>query len=108
MRTKTTFSVALSAFMVGVMVAGVWPTYFGRLLRGDIERPLVVQIHRLVFVGWMTLLIAQVVLAWRGRVQMHRAYVISAVWLFVGATRILLTESEVWLPVGRAILGFFT
>ena len=230
-RTKTTFYVALSAFMVGVMVAGFWPTYFGRLLRGDIARPLVVQIHGLVFVGWMTLLVAQVVLAWRGRVQMHRrvgrwgiaygllvllmgvivgiaapvmhvragewtqnraagfllitfgdmvlfgslfgaavayrrkpeihkrlmlaatvallfaaigrihaldpvpwlavliwlspmligmghdwrvrgrphaAYVISAVWLFVGATRILLTESELWLPVGRAILGTFT
>ena len=44
-RTKTTFYVALSAFMVGVMVAGFWPTYFGRLLRGDIARPLVVQIQ---------------------------------------------------------------
>ena len=71
-RTKPAFYVALSAFMVGVMLVGFWPTYFGRLLRGDIARPFVVQLHGLVFVGWMTLLVAQVVLAWRGRVQMHR------------------------------------
>ena len=71
-RTKTAFYVGLSAFMVGVMLVGFWPTYFGRLLRGDIARPPAVQIHGLVFVGWMALLVAQVVLAWRGRVQMHR------------------------------------
>jgi hypothetical protein len=71
-RTRTPFYVALTAFMVGVVLVGFWPTYFGRLLRGDIARPLVVQIHGLVFVGWMALLVAQVVLAWRGRVQMHR------------------------------------
>src|SRR5262245_33532098 len=71
-RTKTTFYVALAAFMVGIVLVGFWSTYFGRLLRGDIARPLVIQIHGLVFVGWMALLVAQVVLAWRGRVQAHR------------------------------------
>lgn len=45
---------------------------------------------------------------WRVRGRPHAAYVISAAWLFVGATRILVTESEVWLPVGRAILGIVT
>src|SRR6186997_1701276 len=71
-RTKPAFYLALSILMVAVVLVGFWPTYFGRMLRGDIARPLVVQIHGLVFVGWMALLIAQVVLAWRGRVQMHR------------------------------------
>ena len=71
-RTKTAFYVTLSIFMVGLVLVGFWPTYFGRLLRGDIARPPVIQIHGLVFVGWMVLLVAQVVLAWRGRVQAHR------------------------------------
>ena len=229
-RTRTPFYLVLSIFMVGVVLVGFWPTYFGRLLRGDIARPLVVQIHGLVFVGWMALLMAQVVLAWRGRVRMHQrvgqwgiaygalivvmgvivgiaapvmhvhagewtrdraagfllitfgdmvlfgtlfgaavayrrkpeihkrlivaatvallfaavgripaldqmqllaavvwlspiligmmydwrlrgrphaAYVISAVWLFVGATRVLITDSGFWQPIGRAILGVF-
>jgi uncharacterized membrane protein YozB (DUF420 family) len=71
-RTKPAFYVGIAFFMVGLVVVGFWPTYFGRLVRGDIARPLVVQIHGLVFVGWMALLVAQIVLAWRGRVQMHR------------------------------------
>ena len=58
--------------MVGVVLLGFWPSYFGRLLRGDIARPLVIQIHGLVFIGWMALLVMQVVLAWRGRVKAHR------------------------------------
>ena len=71
-RTKPAFYLGIAFFMVGLVVVGFWPTYFGRLVRGDIARPLVVQIHGLVFVGWMALLVAQIVLAWRGRVQMHR------------------------------------
>ena len=65
-RVHTRFYVALAAFMVGIVVVGFWPSYFGRLLRGDIERPAVIQIHGLIFVGWMALLIAQVVFAARG------------------------------------------
>jgi uncharacterized membrane protein YozB (DUF420 family) len=229
-RTKTTFYLALSIFMVGLVLAGFWPSYYGALLSGAASRPLIIHIHGAVFMGWMALLVAQVALAWKGRVQTHRrlgrwgiaygcaviamgivvgiaapvmhlkagewtqeraagfvlvtmgdmvlfgslftaaviyrrkpeihkrlilgatvallfaavgrlpftdgaplpaaglwlsplligmlydwrtrgrphaAYVISATWLFVGATRVLVTESAVWQPVGRAILGIF-
>src|SRR5689334_8980366 len=71
-RTHTRFYVALSTFMVGIVVVGFWPSYFGPLLRGNIERPAVIQIHGLIFVGWMALLIAQVVFAARGQIQRHR------------------------------------
>jgi len=71
-RTKTTFYVALSIFMVGIVFAGFWPSYYGPLLRGDANRPLVIHVHGAVFMGWMALLVTQVALAWRGRVQMHR------------------------------------
>ena len=58
--------------MVGIVMAGFWPSYYGPALRGEANRPLVVHVHGAVFMGWMALLVTQVALAWRGRVQMHR------------------------------------
>jgi hypothetical protein len=66
------FYVALSAFMCLLVLVGFWPTYFGPLLRGVSSRPWVIQIHGVVFVGWMSLLVAQVVLAATGRTRAHR------------------------------------
>jgi hypothetical protein len=62
----------LSIFMVGLVLAGFWPSYYGALLSGAASRPLIIHIHGAVFMGWMALLVAQVVLAWRGQVQTHR------------------------------------
>jgi len=58
--------------MTAIVVVGFWPSYFARLLRGDVARPLVVQLHGIVFVGWMVLLLTQVLLAANGRVGTHR------------------------------------
>jgi hypothetical protein len=58
--------------MVGIVFAGFWPSYYGPLLRGSADRPLVIHVHGAVFMGWMALLVTQVALAWRGRVQTHR------------------------------------
>src|SRR5262245_12556425 len=83
-RVKTRFYVGLTAFMVGIVVVGFWPSYFGPMLRGNVARPLVIQLHGLVFVGWMALLVTQVVLAMRGRVDLHRKvgrYGIAYGWL---------------------------
>jgi hypothetical protein len=66
------FYVGISIFMTAIMVVGFWPSYFARLLRGDVARPLVVQLHGIVFVGWMVLLLTQVLLAASGRVRTHR------------------------------------
>src|SRR4029453_4701418 len=44
---------------------------------------------------------------WRPRGRPHIVYVISAVWLFVGGTRVLVTDSAAWQPIGRAILAAF-
>ena len=71
-RTKTSFYVVLSIFMVAIVFAGFWPSYYGPLLQGTAERPLVVHLHGAVFIGWMALLMTQAALSWRGRVQMHR------------------------------------
>jgi hypothetical protein len=37
----------------------------------------------------------------------HPVYIIATVGLFVGATRILVAESDAWLRVGRPILDAF-
>lgn len=69
---RSRFYVGLAAFMCGIVLVGFWPTYFGPALRGQIARPVVIQLHGLVFVGWMVLLMAQVLLASRGQVRAHR------------------------------------
>ena len=71
-QARSRFYVGLAAFMTGIVMVGFWPSYFGPMLRGNMERPLVIQVHGLIFVGWMALFIAQVVLAARGRVDLHR------------------------------------
>jgi len=83
---RSRFYVGLSAFMAGIVVVGFWPTYFGPMLRGDITRAAVIQAHGLIFVGWMALLMAQVILAARGRVPLHRKvgrYGIAYGWLVI-------------------------
>ena len=71
-RTKPAFYVWLSLFMLAIVFIGFWPSYYGPVLQGDAPRPLIIHLHGVVFIGWMGLLLAQVGLAWRGRVQMHR------------------------------------
>jgi hypothetical protein len=70
--------------MVAVMAVGFWPSYFGPMLRGHMARPAVIQVHGIIFVGWMALLMAQVLFAARGRIDLHRRigrYGIAYGWL---------------------------
>src|SRR5262245_27276023 len=66
------FYVGISLFMVAIVLVGFWPSYFGPLLRGVTARPLVIQIHGIVFVGWMVLLVTQVAMVAAGRTDLHR------------------------------------
>jgi len=56
---------------------------------------------------WLSPMLIGVAYDWKTRGRPHQAYVISALWLFVGALRVTLLESEVWLRTGRAILDAF-
>ena len=85
-RVRSPFYLGLTAFMVGIVLVGFWPSYFGPMLRGNVARPAVIQAHGLIFVGWMALLVTQVVLAVRGRTQLHRKvgrYGIAYGWLVI-------------------------
>ena len=59
---RSRFYVGISMAMIAIVVAGFWGSYFGPMLRGNVTRPWVVQLHGAVYVGWMALLLAQVVL----------------------------------------------
>ena len=68
------FYVGLALLMVGVVVAGFWPSYYGKVAAGTLPPlPWLVHLHGAVFTGWMVLLVTQVALAARGRVDLHRA-----------------------------------
>ena len=62
-------------FLTGLMylfvVAGFWPywTHGGRLTP---PRPWVIHLHAFIYVGWMALLLAQVLLVSKQRVDVHR------------------------------------
>lgn len=65
------FYIGVSLLMGLIAVVGFWPTYFGPLVRGTVEQPPVIHVHATVFVGWLVLFLAQVVLAATGRVAWH-------------------------------------
>lgn len=71
-RRSHQFYVGLTLFLVATVVTGFWPSYFGSLLSGGVNRPLVMHLHGAIFTGWMVLLFLQVGLAATGRVRAHR------------------------------------
>jgi hypothetical protein len=66
------FYSAITVFMIAIVLKGFWPSYFGPLLRGVAARPWVIHLHGIVFIGWMALLLTQVVLVSLGRTAVHR------------------------------------
>jgi hypothetical protein len=66
------FYVGITLALIGTVVIGFWPSYFGTLVSGGVTRPMVMQVHGAVFTGWMALLLVQVSLAATGRVRWHR------------------------------------
>jgi uncharacterized membrane protein YozB (DUF420 family) len=58
--------------MLAIVVIGFWSTYFAPLLRGTLAIPTVVHVHALVFLGWIGLMLAQVIVAARGNIRLHR------------------------------------
>ena len=68
----TTFWLAVSALMAITVLVGFWPTYFGPLVTGSLEKQLVVHFHGVVFMGWIVLFTTQGVLASTGHIALHR------------------------------------
>jgi hypothetical protein len=64
--------VGIGALVALIAVVGFWPTYFGPLVRGVVDKPFVIHVHAAVFSGWVALFIAQAVFAATGRLALHR------------------------------------
>src|SRR5687767_13901993 len=63
----------LTLVLIATVVRGFWPTYFGPLMRGEIlTKYWVIELHGLIFTGWMVLLLVQVALIYSRRVRVHR------------------------------------
>jgi hypothetical protein len=77
---RSRFYTTLCLLMTAIVVVGFWPSYFGPMLRGNITRPWIIQLHGIVYVGWMALLIAQVVLVAAGRTRTHRRLGEFGIW----------------------------
>jgi hypothetical protein len=71
--SKPRFYVGIAAFMSLMVLVGFWPTYFGQFVSGIPDRPWIVHLHGWIFVGWMVLLVTQVVLAAKGKIAAHRS-----------------------------------
>jgi hypothetical protein len=65
------FYVLLSGIIAIIVFVGFWPTYFGPLLAGTVEKPPVIHVHATVYVGWLALFITQTVFAATGRTALH-------------------------------------
>jgi hypothetical protein len=65
--------VGMAAFMSLMVLVGFWPSYFSQVFHGIPNRPMVIHVHGLIFVGWMVLLVTQVYLAATGRIRQHRS-----------------------------------
>jgi hypothetical protein len=67
------FYVGMALFMILIVFAGFWPSYFGPIFRGVFNKwPWVIHLHAASFLGWMTLLLAQALLVSTGRVRIHK------------------------------------
>ena len=70
--SRPRYYVTMAAFMSLMVLVGFWPSYFSQVLKGIPDRPWVIHLHGWIFVGWMVLLVTQVILVATGRTRAHR------------------------------------
>ena len=68
---KRQFYIGVSLLMALIAVTGFWATYFGPLVQGSIDQPLLIHVHAAVFTGWLVLFLVQSALAATGHVLWH-------------------------------------
>jgi hypothetical protein len=61
--------IALASLLIALV--GFWPRYFGPMVGGTLRTIPIIHVHAAVMMGWLFLLILQVVLVARGRRALH-------------------------------------
>ncbi|HUF72482.1 MAG TPA: hypothetical protein VMR74_06250 [Gammaproteobacteria bacterium] len=72
-RVRSRFYVGIAVFMLAMILVGFWPSYYGALVRGAAEAPVILHVHGAIFMGWMLLFILQTVVAARSDLRLHRS-----------------------------------
>lgn len=62
----------IALLFAGIVTWGFWQSYFVPFVTGTVDRPWIVHLHAVVFVGWVLLLITQAGLATAGQARLHR------------------------------------
>ncbi len=65
------FYIALSLLVTAIAFVGFWPTYFGPLFAGTVDKLPVIHVHAAVYVGWLAIFIAQATFAATKRMDLH-------------------------------------
>ena len=63
--------VGLAVLAALIAFIGFWPTYFGPLIAGAVDKTAIIHVHAAVYVGWLAIFLTQAVLAATGRVASH-------------------------------------
>lgn len=63
--------VGLAGLIVAIVAVGFWPSYFGLLAGGGVDRPVFIHFHAAVYVGWLALFVTQTILVATGRTALH-------------------------------------
>jgi hypothetical protein len=63
--------VGLAVLAVAIAAVGFWPSYFGPLVAGTVDKTRIVHVHAAVYVGWLAIFVTQALLAATGRVAAH-------------------------------------
>lgn len=67
--TATYVLIAFASLLIALL--GFWPRYFGPMVAGTLETIPIIHVHAAVMMGWLFLLILQVVLIATGRRALH-------------------------------------
>ena len=69
--TRNPFYVGITLLVTAIAFVGFWPTYFGPLFTGTVDKLPVIHVHAAVYVGWLALFIAQAWFAATRRMDLH-------------------------------------
>ncbi len=68
---RNPFYVGLTLLVTVLAFVGFWPTYFGPLLAGTVDKLPVIHVHAAIYVGWLAIFIAQAAFAATRRMDLH-------------------------------------
>jgi hypothetical protein len=84
-----------------IALVGFWPTYFGPLLSGTLQKGPIIHLHAVVYSGWLALFITQAVLAARGRIALHMKF--GRIGMLYGVLVIILGLATAFSQFGTRI-----